>query len=150
MWCPIKLFLSLCDLFLAHYWHFETNICIKIDFNWIVCFVWSVHSPYMNPKHRYESDFENNFSFNYFPNLFPPLQSKTIFLNYFLRLWEVSALVLYTNGFIKAVSLIDKHRKNCKCCPSHYLIVNPYSSMSWFKFRNLSVIVNCVTKSLIH
>ena len=31
-----------------------------------------------------------------------------------------------------------EHRKNCECCH--------YSSMSWFKFRNLSVIVNCVTK----
>ena len=30
----------------------------------------------------------------------------------------------------------------------HYLIVNHYSSMSWFKFHNSSVIVNCVTKSL--
>ena len=46
--------------------------------------------------------------------------------------------------------LIYENRKNCECCPSHYLIVNHYSSMSWFKFRNLSVIVNCVTKSLIH
>ena len=36
-----------------------------------------------------------------------------------------------------------KRRKNCECCPAHYLIVNHYSSMSWFKFRNLSVIVNC-------
>ena len=44
----------------------------------------------------------------------------------------------------------QKHRKNCECCPGHYLIVNHYSSMSWFKFRNLSIIVNCVTKSLIH
>ena len=43
-----------------------------------------------------------------------------------------------------------KHRKNCECCPGHYLIVNHYSPMSWFKFRNLSAIVNCVTKSLIH
>ena len=43
-----------------------------------------------------------------------------------------------------------KHRKNCECCPGHYLIVNHYSSMSLFKFRNLSVIVNCVAKSLIH
>ena len=32
--------------------------------------------------------------------------------------------------------------------PVLYLIVTHYSSMSWFKFRNLSVIVNCVTKSL--
>ena len=24
----------------------------------------------------------------------------------------------------------DKHRKNCECCPGHYLIVNQYSSMS--------------------
>ena len=30
-----------------------------------------------------------------------------------------------------------------------WLIVIHYSSMSWFKFRNLSVIVNCVTKSLV-
>ena len=43
-----------------------------------------------------------------------------------------------------------KHRKNCECCPGHHLIVNHFSSMSWFKFRNLSVTVNCVTKSLIH
>ena len=94
--CPIKLFLSLCDLFLAHDWHFKTNICIKVDYNCIVCFVWSVHSPSMNPRLQYESDFENNFSFNYFTNIFLPLLSKTIFLNYFLRLWEVSALVLCT------------------------------------------------------
>ena len=46
--------------------------------------------------------------------------------------------------------LVRKHRKNCKCCPGNYVIVNHYSSMSWFKFRNLSVVVNCVTKSLIH
>ena len=38
-----------------------------------------------------------------------------------------------------------KHRKNCECCPGHYLIANQSSSMSWFKFRNLSEIVNCVT-----
>ena len=44
----------------------------------------------------------------------------------------------------------SKHRKNCECCPGHYLIVSHFSSMSGFKFRNLSVIVNCVTKSLIH
>ena len=43
-----------------------------------------------------------------------------------------------------------KHRKNCECCPGHYLIVNHYSSMSWFKFRNLSEMVNCVTNSLNH
>ena len=43
-----------------------------------------------------------------------------------------------------------KHRKNCECCPGHYLIVNHYSWMSWFKFRNVPVIVNCVTKSVIH
>ena len=43
-----------------------------------------------------------------------------------------------------------KHRKNCKCCPGHYLIVNHYSSMSWSKFRNLSEMVNCVTNSLNH
>ena len=48
------------------------------------------------------------------------------------------------------VNNVWKHRKNCKCCPGKYLIVNHYSSMSWFKFHNLSVIVNCVTKSLSH
>ena len=41
-----------------------------------------------------------------------------------------------------------KHRKNCECCPGHYLIVNHYTSMSWFKFRNSSEMVNCVTNSL--
>ena len=41
-----------------------------------------------------------------------------------------------------------KHCKNCECCPGHYLVVNHYSSMPWFKFRNLLVIVNCVTNSL--
>ena len=40
-----------------------------------------------------------------------------------------------------------KHHKNCECCPGHYLIVNHYSSMSWFKFHNMSVMVNYVTKS---
>ena len=41
-----------------------------------------------------------------------------------------------------------KHRKNGKCCPGHYLIVNNYSSfsISCFNFRNFSVIVNFVTK----
>ena len=42
-----------------------------------------------------------------------------------------------------------KTLQDCECCPGHYLIVNHYSSMSWFKFHNLSVIVNCVTKSRI-
>ena len=42
-----------------------------------------------------------------------------------------------------------KDCKNCECCPGHYLTVNHYSLMSWFHFRNLSVIVNYVTKSLI-
>ena len=46
--------------------------------------------------------------------------------------------------------IAKKHRKNCECCPGHYLIVNHYSSMSWFKFRNLSEMVNCVTNSLNH
>ena len=43
----------------------------------------------------------------------------------------------------------NKHRKNRECCLGHYLIVNHYSSMSWFKFRNLSEMVNCVTNSLL-
>ena len=41
-----------------------------------------------------------------------------------------------------------KHRTNCECCPGHYPIVDHYSSMSRFKFRNLSAIVNLVTNSL--
>ena len=39
---------------------------------------------------------------------------------------------------------VKKHRKNCECCPGHYLIVNHYILMSWFKFRDLPVIDNCV------
>ena len=45
---------------------------------------------------------------------------------------------------LKSTFLAFKHRKNCECCPGHYLIVNHYSLMSWFKFCYLSVIVNCV------
>ena len=41
-----------------------------------------------------------------------------------------------------------KHRKNCECCPGHYPIVNHSPPMSWFKFRNFSIIVNFVTNSL--
>ena len=59
--------------------------------------------------------------------------------------WQKLKLLLHN----KCISY-PKHRKNSECCPGHYLIVNHYSSMSWLKFRNLSVIVNSVTKSLIH
>ena len=47
----------------------------------------------------------------------------------------------YCMGAVNWYCLCPKHRKNCKCCPGHYLIINHYSSLSWFKFRNLSVIV---------
>ena len=42
-------------------------------------------------------------------------------------------------------TIFTKHPKNCECCPGHYLVVNHSPSMSWFKFCNLSVLVNCVT-----
>ena len=65
-----------------------------------------------------------------------------------ISLEEVSFSVsLFQKGRNKARI---KHHKNCECCPGHPLIVNHYSSMSRFKFHNLSVKVNCVTKSLIH
>ena len=51
---------------------------------------------------------------------------------------------------ILCVSPPKKHSKTCECCPGPYLIVSHYSSMSWFKFRNLSVIVTSVIKSQIH
>ena len=50
-----------------------------------------------------------------------------------------------SNAVLSTFCLLHKHRKNCECCPGHYLIVNHYSAMSRFKFRNLSVIVSCVT-----
>ena len=50
----------------------------------------------------------------------------------------------------RARERVKKHRKNCECCPGHNLTANHKASMSSFKFRNLSVTVNCVTKSLIH
>ena len=56
---------------------------------------------------------------------------------------QQKAVLLFPN-------LGPKHRKNCECCPGHYLIVNHYSSMSWFKFHNLSVTVKCVTNLLNH
>ena len=43
-----------------------------------------------------------------------------------------------------------KNRKNCECCSGHNLIVNHWPPMSLLKFCNLSVIVICVTMSLIH
>ena len=43
---------------------------------------------------------------------------------------------------------LSKHRKNCECCPGHYLTVSPKPSMSGFKFLNLSGTVNCVTNLL--
>ena len=65
-----------------------------------------------------------------------------------ISLEEVSFSVnLFQKGRNKARI---KHHKNCECCPGHPLIVNHYSSMSIFKFRNLSVKVNCVTQSLCH
>ena len=53
------------------------------------------------------------------------------------------------NGMAKPTNIHTwclKYRKNCECCPGQYLTVNHKPSMSWFKFRNLLVIVNCVTK----
>ena len=46
--------------------------------------------------------------------------------------------------------ILKRNIVRCECCPGHYLIVNHYSSMLWSKCRNLSVIVNWVTKSLNH
>ena len=63
--------------------------------------------------------------------------------------WSLTTL-LYFKIIIYHYDVNIKHRKNCECCPGHYLILNHYSSMSWFKFCNMSVIVNCVPKSLIH
>ena len=63
----------------------------------------------------------------------------------FSNLWA-KARVMKTVEQLVPFSI--KHRKNCECCPGHYLIVNHYSSMSWFKFRNSSEMVNCVTNSL--
>ena len=60
---------------------------------------------------------------------------------------SLSSKTLCWYFFMKYASRLDicqqKHRKNCECCPGHYLIVNNYSLiMSWFKFRNFSVIVS--------
>ena len=47
-------------------------------------------------------------------------------------------LSLKSNIELPKTFIIIKHRKNCECCPGHYLIVNHYSSMSWLKFRIVS------------
>ena len=75
----------------------------------------------------------------------PPLHSPYLYIH-FIIIIEQKQAVRYRWWWQKTI----KHPKNCECCPGHYLIVNHYSSMSPFKFRNLSVVVNCVTKSLIH
>ena len=40
--------------------------------------------------------------------------------------------IQYTNinTNLNTIINLNKHRKNCECCPGHYLIVNHYSSMS--------------------
>ena len=44
---------------------------------------------------------------------------------------------------------LSKHRKNCEGCPGHYLIVNHFSSMSWFKFcKSIVSLSHLFTKSL--
>ena len=68
------------------------------------------------------------------------------------KLWTVVSSC-WTKALLLNVVFLNgvyKHRQNCECCPGHHLIVNRLPPMSWFKFRNLSVIVNSVTKSLIH
>ena len=65
--------------------------------------------------------------------------------------WFLNAKCTFVHGQTCQLPKVgEKHRKNCECCPGHSLIVNHYSSMSWFKFCNLSVIVNCVTQGSIH
>ena len=79
-----------------------------------------------------------------------PDSSRESFLSFlvvFVNKFETGKLPSFCCifGVTKVVFAIEniKHRKNCKCCTGHYLIVNHYSSMSWLKFRNLSVFVNC-------
>ena len=87
---------------------------------------------------------------------FKPWKFSFIFVVFVNKLknwnWKTCLCFCCIFGLTTVVFPIEniKHRKNCEYCPGHYLIVNYYSSMSWLKFRNLSVIVNCVTKSLIH
>ena len=94
-------------------------------------------------------------------DIFSPSWSCQAFLEFLtcssLKLKGIAHVTLFLNqafwclGCLAAASIfVQKHSKNCECCPGHYLIVSHYSSMSWFKFLNLSVTVNCVTKSLIH
>ena len=50
------------------------------------------------------------------------------------------------SGILQTSQELQMLSRSLSDCQS--LTLNRYSSMSWFKFRNLSVIVNCVTKSL--
>ena len=60
------------------------------------------------------------------------------------KLLALQITYLWSSGPIEPTPVTNETSRG------HYLIVNRYSSMSLFKFHNLSVIVNCVTKSLIH
>ena len=51
---------------------------------------------------------------------------------YACSFWELPSLQI--GKTLKLKWIVRKHRKNCEWCPGHYLIVNHYSSMSWFKF----------------
>ena len=46
-----------------------------------------------------------------------------------------SKYALYWGHYYGPGNTNPKHRNNCQCCPGHYLIVNHYSSMSWFNLN---------------
>ena len=55
--------------------------------------------------------------------------------------FDPSKYAVYWGHYYGPGNTNPKQHKNCECYPYHYLIVNHYSSMSRFKFRNLSVTV---------
>ena len=56
-----------------------------------------------------------------------------------LGITQALRLTLKLNQFTCSLKIFgfwrEKHRKNCECCPGHCLIVNHYSSMSWFNLN---------------
>ena len=40
-----------------------------------------------------------------------------------------SAIINFCKANLPTDTFVSKHRKNCECCPGHYLIVDHYSSI---------------------
>ena len=76
--------------------------------------------------------------------------SLVYFLQGWIKLWCTKIVIIHCReeGCIGKYAPWGKLEGRGVQILEYCQIVNHYSSMPWFKYRNLSVIVNCVSKSL--